>query len=212
MICPNCKCEYIRGVTQCADCDVPLVNKLEPDAPNPLDGVRLVLFWSGTESSEHEEVKEALAKAEIPFVEQSGQGDFIVPLREPNLEIWISELDRERARKASLEAEGRAGLDDLTLEEIESLGLPESDQPDDGRGTTQPQELPEHWYEDEPVVEVWTGDTEQFADYLSACLREIGIVSHKDSEAGRWSLVVPSNLEARAKEVVREVVQAAPPE
>jgi transcription initiation factor TFIIIB Brf1 subunit/transcription initiation factor TFIIB len=31
MICPNCKCEYIRGVTECADCGVALVDKLEPE-------------------------------------------------------------------------------------------------------------------------------------------------------------------------------------
>jgi hypothetical protein len=28
MICPKCKAEYVRGITICADCDIPLVEHL----------------------------------------------------------------------------------------------------------------------------------------------------------------------------------------
>ncbi|KPK72466.1 hypothetical protein AMJ87_04685 [candidate division WOR_3 bacterium SM23_60] len=28
MICPKCKAEYIHGITICADCDIPLVDRL----------------------------------------------------------------------------------------------------------------------------------------------------------------------------------------
>jgi hypothetical protein len=31
MICPKCKAEYTRGVDVCADCDVPLVDRLTAD-------------------------------------------------------------------------------------------------------------------------------------------------------------------------------------
>jgi hypothetical protein len=38
MICPQCKAEYRRGFTVCADCDVPLVESLELTARSVLDG------------------------------------------------------------------------------------------------------------------------------------------------------------------------------
>ena len=66
--------------------------------------------------------------------------------------------------------------------------------------------------EDDPAATVWTGDSEPLADNLVACLREVGIASRKLSEAGHWSLLVRPEKELRAKEIVREVVEASPPE
>ena len=68
------------------------------------------------------------------------------------------------------------------------------------------------WDEDDPVAEVWKGDKEEVADTLSICLREIGIGSHKLAEGTHWRLVVRPEQENRAKEIVREVVEASPPE
>jgi hypothetical protein len=70
----------------------------------------------------------------------------------------------------------------------------------------------DNWDEDDPVAEVWNGDKEEFADTLTVCLREIGIGSRKLTEAGHWRLVVRPEQESRAREVVREVVEASPPE
>jgi hypothetical protein len=208
MVCPNCKCEYIRGVTQCADCGVPLVQALEPEAANPLNNVRLVSVWQGNDPSECERVKAALENAGIEFLDRDSKNfDVFVPLGS-NLEIFVSTADRDAARKIILDEDGRIDPDELTPEGIEALTLPESDQPDsDG-----PQDLSVEWNEDDPVTEVWNGEKEDFADTLAACLREIGIASRKLSEASHWSLVVRPEQEARAKEVVREVVEASPPQ
>jgi len=211
MICPNCKCEYIRGVTECADCGVALVDALESPGANPAEDVRIVSIWRGNDPAECESVQEALEHAEIPFTVPDSKSPFSFLPTEPTLEVWISDADRERARKILLDLEGRVDPDELTPEEIESLALPESDQPDREQ-TSDLQNQSENWFEDEPVVEVWNGDSEVFADSLIACLREVGIASHKISEAGQWRLVVRREQESRAKEVVREVVEASPPE
>ena len=208
MICPNCKCEYIRGVTECADCGVPLVNALDPEDAKPTGDVPIVSVWQGNDPSECERVKAALENAGIEFLDRdSNNFDLFVPSGS-NLEIFVSTADRDAARKIILDEDGRIDPDELTPEGIESLTLPESDQPDsDG-----PQDLSLEWNEDDPVTEVWNGEKEDFADTLAACLREIGIASRKLSEASRWSLVVRPEQEARAREVVREVVEASPPE
>lgn len=33
--CPKCKCEYRKGITECADCKITLVDELPPDEENP---------------------------------------------------------------------------------------------------------------------------------------------------------------------------------
>jgi hypothetical protein len=212
MICPNCKCEYIRGVTQCADCGVPLVNALEPEDAKPTGDVPIVSVWQGNDPAECDRVKEALENADIPFTVPDPKSSFSFLPTEPTLGIWISEADREKARKIILDLEGLVNPDELTPEEIESLALPEFESPDSLEQTSQPPDSSDNWDENDPVAEVWNGEKEELANTLTACLREIGIGSRKLSEAGHWRLVVRPEQEARAKEVVREVVEASPPE
>jgi hypothetical protein len=212
MICPNCKCEYIRGVKECADCGVALVDTLESPKATLAGDVRIVPIWRGKDSAECDKVKEALESADIPFTAPDSKSFFSFLPTEPILEIWISEEDQEKARKMVLDLEGRTDPGELTTEELESLALPESDEPGSEDQSVSPGVPPEDWHEDEPVSEVWSGESEPFADTLIICLREVGIASHKFSEAGHWRLVVPSGEEARAKEIVREVVEASPPE
>ncbi len=212
MICPNCKCEYVRGVTECGDCGVPLVEKLEaPRAGSPGDA-QIVLAWQGNDPSEYERVKEALENAGIQYMDRdSNTFQIFLPLGS-KLEIWVANSDRERAKKIIGDLEGRVDPSELTPEEIESLALPESDQPSPADNDDQPVGSPENWHEDDPAAEVWSGDREDLADTLKACLREIGIASRKLPEAGHWRLEVRPEQETRAKEIVREVVDASPPE
>jgi hypothetical protein len=208
MICPNCKCEYIRGVTQCADCGVALVPGLEPQEKIPSEDVRIVSVWQGDDPSECERVKGALENAGIEFLDwESKNYELFIPSGS-KLEIWVSTSDRDAARKIILDEEGLIDPDELTPEGIEALTLPESDQPD----TRGPQDLSIEWREDDPTVAIWTGESEALADNLAMCLREVGIASRKHEEAGRWSLDVRTEQESRAREIVREVVEASPPE
>jgi hypothetical protein len=212
MICPNCKCEYIRGVTECAECGVALVDALEAPEANSADDVRIVAIWRGNDPAVFDRVKEALETADISFTAPDSKSYFSFLPTEPRLEIWISEADREKAGKILLDLEGRVDPDELTPEQVESLALPESDQPDDPDDEIQPLDSLDDWDEDDPVAEIWSGEKEEFADNLTACLREIGIGSRKLSQAGHWRLVVRPEQESRAREVVREVVEASPPE
>jgi hypothetical protein len=212
MFCPSCKCEYLPGVKECADCGIPLVDMLESPATNlPGDG-QLVSLWTGEDPVQCATVKEALGKAGISFTGQASGGYAIFPSLRPRMEIWVSNLDEDKAKKILLDVEDRIDPAELTPEELESLALPESDNLDQDQETANSDEIPDNWDSEEAVSEVWSGEKEDFAKTLVACLREIGIPSRKVVEAGRWRLLVRSEQEKRAREIVREVVEASPPE
>ena len=212
MICPQCKCEYIRGVTQCSDCGVALVDRLEPEKPS-LDNVRIVPVWRGSDASECERVAEALEGADIRYRKADSQSLFGSRPNETTLEIWVDEADRERAEELAASLDSSRFYEELTPGESSALSLPDSDEPDqEDEAADSLEDLSQEWHEDDPVVEAWTGDNETIADQLTMCLSEIGIASRKVSEQGRWSVVVRPQQERRAKEIVREVVEASPPE
>jgi hypothetical protein len=212
MICPNCKCEYIRGVTECADCGVALVGALDSSTPDTQDGLEVISVWEGNDPSESAAVKDALEKAGIPVIDQGSAGYFIFPSMRPKTEIHVSRKNVEEAKKVLLDLEAWDDPEEMSEGERESLELPESVGPDSDERTSLPPDASDNWDEDDPVAEVWNGDKEELANTLTACLTEIGIGSRKLSEAGHWRLVVRTEQETRAKEVVREVVEASPPE
>jgi hypothetical protein len=211
MICPNCKCEYIRSVTQCADCGVALVDALEPEETPPEGDLRVVEIWRGNDLVQFERVQGALEAADIPFRGQRSSFNNSFITTEPTREIWVPATDWDRAKKAILDLDERIDPSELTPEQIESLALPESDQLGEDE-TNRIDDLGEDWCDDDPGTEVWSGDSQLLADTLIVCLREVGISSRKGSKADRWSVEVRPGQESRAKEIVREVVEASPPE
>ena len=67
MYCPQCKGEYREGFTQCADCQMPLVDELpqaEPDE-TPVDFVEVL---SAADPGLIALVKSVLESEEIPYV------------------------------------------------------------------------------------------------------------------------------------------------
>jgi hypothetical protein len=212
MFCPSCKCEYIAGVTQCSDCGVALVDSLNPETATPLEHSGVVAVWAGDDPAECVAVKDALTKAEIPFVDQTSNAYFIFRSMRPKTEICVPFIEEQRARKILLGFQGSLDLEELTPEEIASLELPEPKSDSQDEEVTLQSGMAEDWDDEEPVSEIWKGDEEHFADTLITCLRENGIASHKIAEGNHCRLVVHPDEEARAKEIVREVVEARPPE
>jgi hypothetical protein len=210
MICPNCKCEYIRGVTHCADCGVALVDALDSETAYSLENSGLVAVWAGNDPVECATVKDALTKAEIPFVDRRPDDYIILRSMHPNTEIHVRITDEERARKILLGVPSGTDLDELTPEEIESLTLPETVGDDHDEAESVSTDVPEDW-DGHEQLEVWNGDNEDLANTLMMCFRENTIPSFKLSQAGHWRLVVRPGQESRAKEIVREVVEASPP-
>lgn len=188
------------------------MDALEPSAATPSGDDSVVSIWSGNDPREFAVVKEALDKAQIPFMGPISTGYFIFPSMRPKMEIGVSVADRERAEKVLEDLEGQDAPGELSPEELEKLALPDSGAVDQHEIAGASSDFPEDWDDPDHASEVWNGEDEDFADTLIACLRENEIPSRKDTEENRWRLVVPSDQEARAKEIIREVVEGAPPE
>ncbi len=73
MICPKCKAEYVRGVTVCADCNVPLVERLpeektdEKEKDSVKETVEYVEIWITFSGAEIAMIKSLLDSAGIDY-------------------------------------------------------------------------------------------------------------------------------------------------
>src|SRR5712692_3092122 len=216
MICPVCKAEYRRGVTQCSDCGVSLVDTLEPSAvelhlQDQKDEGALVRVWSSDDPREFASVKAALEKAEIAYTDKSAAAYFIFRSMRPKMEIRVAETDLERAREIIRDLLGEPPI--AESEEDTSGELPAdldtaSEVPDDAA----PEYPTDNWDEEEAVSEVWSGDEVDVATMLVACFRENGIASRSLSDNARTRLLVRPEDAPHAKEIVREVVESKPPQ
>ena len=87
---------------------------------------------------------------------------------------------------------------------FESGGLNESAEP-------VPDDTVEDFDPEDATREVWFGDDQEMAEYLKLCFTGVGIGCVFSEDGGRIRVMVLPEAEKRAREVVREVVEAEPP-
>jgi hypothetical protein len=66
--------------------------------------------------------------------------------------------------------------------------------------------------EEEASTEIWSGAEPELADFIAASLETNEIPFRRDLGVGKHALYVHAEDEARAREIVREVVEGVPPE
>jgi hypothetical protein len=224
MFCPNCKLEYRAGFTRCSDCDVPLVASLS-DAPvhtnAPQNPDAAEVLWTGTDSAISSAIADALHGAEISYHEHVREVGLLPGMTQPVYLIMIhardhnaaqTVLENVRGQLAGARLDSDAADDDMNAPPQEAMDKPlEAEDADDSFA-------PEHDYvaedfdPDEATCGVWSGADVGTKNMLILCLRENGIgCAVDDSEAEHRICVLPSS-EKRAKEIIREVVDASPPE
>ena len=71
---------------------------------------------------------------------------------------------------------------------------------------------PQDWYAEDATVEVWSGDQAELGEMIAASLQENQIHSRSSNSSGNCALFVLPGDEAHAREIVHEIVDAAPPE
>lgn len=108
MICPNCKAEYRDGYTVCADCEVPLVERLEEEEQEPEPELKLVTVFDTGEPADVLVAKSLLEAEGIEyFAKDEGVQDLFGAGRlgsgfnvmAGQVEIQVRPEDADRARQ-----------------------------------------------------------------------------------------------------------------
>lgn len=238
MFCPVCRLEYRPGFTRCNDCDVPLVVSLddasvhtnapgpaqEPDAPE--------ILWTGTDSGVSGAIGAGLDAANISHHERVRDVGPLPGLSQPVYAIFIHARDRDAAQtvienvRSQLEGpQSDTDADDSARSSQSSnqaSGAPPEAEGADDSFAPEHDYVPEDFDPNEATIEVWSGADITTKIMLIACLHENGIGCEvDDSEAADRIHVIPNEYricvmpssEKRAREIIREVVEAAmPPE
>jgi hypothetical protein len=222
MFCPKCKTEYRAGFTVCSDCGERLVERLDASVPTnrprSTDGPELL--WSGTDAGMSELIIGELDQAEIPHHSQTRDVGLLPGLTQPVFAIFIPAIHHDAAN-AALEAARRefetgAQTPDETAPSSEADSEAASDEMLDaadeaGRPNLTEDTDAENYDPDQATAEVWSGADADTKDMLIASLRENGIEGEVDSD-GEFRIRVMPSAESRAREIVREVIDATPPQ
>jgi len=210
MFCPRCKAEYRPGFTRCADCDVDLVEGL-PDAETVAsrgsrDGSFLVPLWNGEDPALHDKLIDSLKEGSIPFYEKNvgdypgvRRADPLLLYSRPRFgfEVTVFSSDLRAAQEI---------LEKLLDEEPEELALPVNDSEGGGQESGKAEDSAE-----DVTCEVWSGAETRQTSFLRDALRE-NEISFRSTESGPdVRLLVRPADESAAREIIREIVDAAPP-
>jgi hypothetical protein len=227
LFCPNCKLEYRAGFTRCADCDVDLIAALPKAAEAQEVGVHdlrtPVVLRRGVSVPDAAVIREALNAAGIRFNTRRASAE-IVADGTPSYEFWVNAEDRPNAQsvlETALEGADNSELlengdsPNVSGVEVSSNGADGDDDDDDSDSKDDLAEEDEELGDlddDELTAEAWSGSTGDLAGMLKMCLREVGILSRASKNGSNERLLVADQDLARSKEIIREVIEATPPE
>jgi hypothetical protein len=173
-------------------------------SPRPLSS--LILLWAGEDPAMYAALMERLNAAGIPCKNMAIGSDEIAPSADPLPIDWKPRFGFEVAVPSHDLTAGQQILEKLLAEEPQDLEIPE--QP-----LAEVKELPlTDATESNPTIEVWTGPDDKIAEFLTAALQENEIPMHLENPAGQTHIYVSAANEARAREIVREVTEGAPPQ
>lgn len=193
-----------------------------PNPPSPVERDSaseedyIVLVWSGSNPGTQVAVQEALEHENIP-TRVLRREDTILPLGHAPIEVYVPSSFARRATEI-LEQMNPAGDPQLPADEYDTSNeIPAEDDLPEGEGEHRDFQ---HWNAEDATVELWTGQDTDLANMIMASLRENQIPcrsSRDDAEFERATqsperLYVLPEDEARAKEIVREIVDAVPPQ
>jgi hypothetical protein len=166
----------------------------------------LVLLWAGEDPAVHAALLEELEVAEIPFSDKSLGDDEVAPTADPLPIDWKPRFGFEVAVLSTDLAAAQEVLEKLLEEEPADLEIPAQD----GVAAAEPPLVTAT--EMHPKVEVWNGNNDRIAQFLTAAMQENEIPIHLENPGEETRIFVSAANEKRAREIVREVVEGAPPE
>jgi len=169
-------------------------------------GSALVHLWRGEDAALHASLVTALEEAGIPFYEQPlGSGPSARPI-DQLLDHAHPRFGFEVAVLSSNLAEAEVILEKLLNEGPVDMGLAVEEE------TAQAEPKVKSPANSQATCEVWSGDDENFAGFLGTALKENRIPVRVESYGQKTAVYAPPEEEIRAREIIREIVEGAPPE
>jgi hypothetical protein len=166
----------------------------------------LVLLWAGEDPAVHAALLEELQAADIPFSSKSLGDDEVAPTADPLPIDWKPRFGFEVAVLSTDLGAAKEALEKLLDEEPADIEIPAQDYV----AAAEPPLVVST--ETHPAVEIWNGNDERIAQFLTAAMQENEIPIHLENPGEQTRIYVSTANEKRAREIVREVVEGAPPE
>ena len=165
----------------------------------------LVVLWAGEDPGVHTSLLERLDSVGIPYKDLSLGDDEVAPTADPLPIDWKPRFGFEVAVLSGDMTAARQILEKILDEEPQDLEIPAQDRsPAEEPTPTVATEL-------HPSAQVWAGTDDRIAQFLTAAMQENEIPIHLENPNGETRILVSAANEARAREIVREVTEGAPP-
>jgi hypothetical protein len=165
----------------------------------------LVMLWAGEDPALHSTLIEELQSAGIPFIDRP-TGDDQVPPSADILPIdWKTQFGFEVAVPSSNRAAAEKILEKLLDQEPADMEIAANDSAQPGVVDVKPAHL------SSTTCAVWSGADEARAGFLVEALQENEIPARAETHRSEATVYVPPEEEMLAREIIREIVEGAPP-
>ena len=165
----------------------------------------LIVLWAGEDPAFHATLLEELQSAGIDFVDRSIGNDRDTSTTDPFFVGLDPMFGFNVAVHASNLAEAEKILEKLLDEEPVDMEIPAKDE------TASAEVAPEAAHLSNATIAVWSGDDEERVSFVSQALKENEIPVRVDRRGEQATIYVPPEEETLAREIIREIVEGAPP-
>jgi hypothetical protein len=163
----------------------------------------LIMLWAGEDPALHSLLLEELEAAGIPYIDRP-TGDDRVPPSADILPIdWKTQFGFEVAVPSSNRAAAEKILEKLLDQEPADMEIAANESADSAE--VKPSHL------GATSCAVWTGSDETRAGFLVQALKENEIPARAETRGSEATVYVPPEEEMLAREIIREIVEGAPP-
>jgi hypothetical protein len=163
------------------------------------------MLWAGEDTALHSSLIEKLQTAGIPFIDKSAGDDRTVPSADIIPIDWKARFGFEVAVPSSSLAEAEKILEELLNEEPANMEIAENDSLEPTIAEREPSKV------GAAICAVWSGSDEARAGFLVQALNENEIPARVETHGSEATVYVPPEEEMLAREIIREIVEGAPP-
>jgi hypothetical protein len=164
-----------------------------------------VILWAGENPSVHVNLLEKLEANGIAFNDKVLGDDEVAPTSDPLPIDWKPRFGFEVAVLSTDYPAAKELLEKLLDQVPEDLEIPAQ------REVVDPATIPSKANDAPADLQIWKGSDAKLAEFLTSALSENNLVARVASEGGATEIYVAEGNQARAREIVREVTQGAPP-